>query len=237
MTGQQLLDLLTSILGNEAPSQTYMLQLINIAKSIIETKRPWKVLSTNNHSLVVTGANTSTNPFPLPDDFQRWLGDSSLTEGQLKLFDGNNNIQYLTQVPIEEILDYKNEFGRFAVDYEQNVFYITGVVPGTFTIYEYYIKNTPDITRATKWGRFPANLTTILAFDAACRWRLGTDYDDVAARNAEDNGKMVAMLMEALSAWDTELAIAAVNSIEYRGDQYNNNNTNYPGPRGARANY
>lgn len=237
MTGQDLLDLLKQILGGEGINQAYALQLINIARIRFEAMRPWKHLSTKDTSQVVTGSNTYKNPFPLPDNFQRYLGESELSEGAIKLFDGNNNIQYLTEVPIESILEYKNEFGRFAVDYFNKQFFITGVVPGTFNIQEYFIFDNNDIKVNTTWDHIPKRFHPILAFDAACRWRLGTDYDDVNARNADDNGKMVAMILESMSSWDTELAIAAVNSIEYRGDRYNNNNTNYPGPRGTRTNY
>ncbi len=229
MNGLQLIQLLSKILGGENISQTYALQLFNITKDIIEDKRPWKKLSVENHALTVTGSNTYKNPFPLTDDFRRYLGESTLAQGSIVLFDGNNNIQVLTEVPIENILFYKDTFGRFAVDYANDVFYITGVVPGTFNIYQYYIRTTDEITLTTKWQNFPKRYHPILAFDAACRWRLGTDYDDVNARNADDNGKVVNMMLDAMSSWDAELAISAINSIDYRNDRspnYLNNRSN-----------
>lgn len=169
--------------------------------------------------------------------FQRYLGESSLSEGSIVLFDGNNNVQYLTEVPIEEILNYKDQFGRFAVDYGNNLFYITGVVPGTFTIYQFYIQTTPDVTLTDAWQKIPARFHPILAYDACARWRLGTDYDDVNARNADDNIKMANNIFNAMASWDTELAISAVNSMDYRNDQFGGFlGQNYPGPRGTRAN-
>lgn len=246
MNGQALIDQITSILGGEQPNPVYLLQLINLSKDKIEMginpakpetagSRPWKVLSVNNHALTVTGSNRYTASFALPADFLRYLGESTLFQGSIVLFDGNNNIQYLKEIPIENVLYYKDQFGFFAVDYANNLFYIMGIVPGTFTIYQYYIKTTDPITLVTTWQNFPSRYHAILAFDTAARWRLGTDYDDVAARNADDNVKMVDGLFHAMESWDTELAISAVNGIDY-GDIYGNSgNNNYPGPRGVRA--
>lgn len=244
MNGQNLVDLVTSILGDESPNPAFILQLINIAKDRIEMginpslpgdagSRPWKVLSVKDISQVVTGANTYTNAFNLPTNFLRFLGESTLLQGSILLFDGQNNIQYLTEVPIENILFYKNTFGYFAVDYANNQFYITGIVPGTFTIYQYYIKTTTPITLATSWENFPTRFAPILAFDASARWRLGTDYDDVAARNANDNVQMASSIFKTMESWDTELAISAVNGIDYN-DRYGGLN-NWPGPRGTPA--
>lgn len=235
MTGQQLYDLVRQILGDEGPNVAYIMQLINLAKIVYEGGRPWKVLSVNNVTLTVTGSNTYTTPFPLPVNFNRFLGESTLSQGSIMLFDGNNNIQYLTEVPIEQILLYKNEFGRFAVDYANNVFYICGIVPGSFTIYQFYIENNDPITLETKWTRFPARFHPILAFNAAARWRLGTDYDDVNARNADDNEKMAKSIYETMEAWDTELAISAINSIDYQNNQYGTYWNNNIGPRGTRV--
>ena len=245
MNGQELIDLCTSILGDEQPNPAFMLQLINLAKDKIEaginpanpasaSSRPWKVLSTRSTAITITGANTYQTPHDLPTDFQRYLGESTLFEGSIVLFDGQNNIQYLIEIPIENILFYKNTFGYFAVDYAAGKFYVTGVVPGTFTAYQYYIKTTDAITLTTSWDNFPARFHPILAFDACARWRLGTDYDDVAARNADDNIGMVNGIFNSMESWDTELAISSINGIDYN-DRFGGPN-NFQGPRGVRYN-
>ena len=236
MTGQQLIDLVTSILGGEAPDDTYILALLNLSKTQYENKRAWKVLVSRDITKTVNGSNTYTTPFALPDNFKRYLGESSLTQGRLILFDGSNNVQYLTEIPYELILDYKDIFGYFAVDYANQQFYITGIVPGTFTIYQYYIKKTAQIAVGTSWTNFDSDFHPILAFDTAARWRLGTDYDDVNARNADDNMRMANNLYEAMASWDAEMAISAINNLDYP----NVNGADYRGisgigPRGIRA--
>lgn len=220
MNGQNLLDMLTQILDGEGPNQAYMLQLMNLARIKFEAMRPWKVLSSVDSSQTVTGANLYTTPFTLPSDFYRYLGESSLAEGSIVLFNISSYQKVtLTEVPIEQILNYRTEFGKFAVDYKNRIFYILGVVPGTYSVYQYYICRTPAITVATEWSFFDQNYAPILAFDAAARWRLGTDYDDIASLNASDNGKMVNDILESMSGWDTELALAAVNSIDYTNNR------------------
>ena len=246
MIGQEIIDLITSILGGETPDTTYLLQLINLSKVRIENginparedqgSRPWKVLLTLDKTKTVNSSNTYLTAFDLPDNFKRYLGESSLTQGRLILFDGSNNVQYLTEIPYELILENKDIFGYFAVDYSNRQFYITGVVPGTFTIYQWYIKKTEPITLATSWSNFDSDFHPILAFDTAARYRLGTDYDDVNARNADDNIKMVNGIFNAMASWDAEMAISAINNIDYP----NVNNSDFRGlsgigPRGVRV--
>lgn len=234
MNGTALYNLFVQILGDERPSQTLFLQLINNEKAILEMKRPWKVLSVVDNSQTVLGSNTYQTPFTLPADFVRLLGDSSLSEGSVVLYNaGANNFEYLTEIPIEQILMYKTNFGRVAVDYANGLFYITGVVPGSYAIYLYYIKFTDDITLLTSWTNFPARFHPILAYRAAARWRLGTDYDDVNARNADDNEAMAQRIEAAMFEWDQELALSAVNAIDYRG----NSDGRLNGPRGIRARF
>ncbi len=241
--GQDILDLLQSILAGEGIAQVYALQLINLARIRIEGLRPWKVLSTKDNSQTVSPATLYTTPIPLPSitggapaDFVRFLGESTLSEGSVVLFDGNTDVQYITQIPIENILANKDQYGSVAVDYGGGNMYFTGLIPKNYTVYQYYIGDFGDITVSTAWLRFPKRFWAALAFDAANHWRLGTDYDDVNARNATDNGKMAAELLEAMRLWDSELSIASVNALEYGAGYPNDNRSNGYGPRGVRRN-
>lgn len=236
--GQDILNMLQSILAGEGISQTFALQLINLARIRIEAQRPWKVLSTVDKSQTVTPANTYTNPISLPANFVRFLGESTLSEGSVVLFDGNTDVEYITEIPIENILSYKTQYSYVAVDYGSGQMYFTGLIPKTYTVYQYYIADYGDITLSTEWLKFPKRFWALLAFDAAAHWRLGTDYDDVNARNANDNAKMAAEILEAMRSWDSELAIASVNSIDYRNGNYPGaGNINGYGPRGVRAGF
>ena len=233
MDGQAIVDLVTKILGGDAPDETYILQLINLSKMKYERKRPWKVLVALDKADTVSGSSTYLVAHDTPDNFRRYVGESSLSQGLIILFDGANDILYLTEVPFEKILEYKDEFGHFAVDYGSQKFYITGIVPGNYKIYQYFIQKTDPITLATSWGNFDSDYHPILAFDAAAHWRLGTDWDDVNARNADDNGRMADQIYEAMASEDAEMAISAVNNIDYPVG--NNRGNTGIGPRGVRG--
>lgn len=236
--GQDLLDMLKNILGGEGISNAFALQLINLARIRIEAQRPWKVLSTVDSTQIVSPATTYTTPITVPANFVRYLGESSLAEGSVVLFDGNTDVEYITEIPIENILSYKDQYSFCAVDYGSNLLYFTGLIPKQYNVYQYYIADYGDITLATGWNKFPKRFWAILAFDAAAHWRLGTDYDDVASRNANDNYLMAQQIMTAMSKWDAELAISSVNALQYRNrNNGNGQGQNGVGPRGVYAGY
>lgn len=215
MNGQQLLTLISSILGDITIDQVYGLQLINIARNYIEMRRPWQVLKKKDTTQTVTGSNTYTTPFTVPTNLRRFL-----KEGSIKLFDGNNNIQTLKEVPFEDALAFKDAFGNFYVDFGQSLFYITGIVPGTFSVYVYYIANLGDITATTSWQGFPSEYHPILAFEVAAMYRLGTDYDVINARNADDNAMRSDMIYKSMTKWDAELSLGSVENLDYGLGKY-----------------
>jgi len=230
-----MVNFVTSILGGEAPDPLYILALINMSRLRYEKRRPWQVLKKVDSSQIVQGGNTYTTSFNLPTDFVRYVGESSLSEGSVVLFTEPDNKVTLTECPMELLLYEKNNWGKFAVDYGSRTFNICGLSPNQFNIYQYYIADFGDITLSTTWLRFNAynpNFALLLCFDAAARWRLGTDYDDVAAFNAEDNGKMANEIFASMSTWDTELSLSTVNSLNYRGGYQDPRSQ---GPRGVRA--
>lgn len=210
-----MIDFVTSILSGEKPSPTFILSLINISKTIREGMRPWQFLKKTDTSQTVSGSTLYTTPIPMPSDFGRWLN-----EGAITFFDGNNDVEDITEVPMETILYYKNSYGRYACDYANNQLFVMGLIPKLYTVYQNYIKRTPVITTATTWIGVPDEYKFLLCFDAASRYRLGTDYDDINARNADDNGKAATMIYEAMSEWDAQLAISAINAVDYKQDRY-----------------
>jgi len=230
MTGSQIIALTNSILGNEELDETFALQMINVIKNTIQLRRPWQVLKKKNTSVTVNGSNAWDTPHAMPSDFLRWIKD-----GELQLFDGTNYPQIATEVPFEDSLEYKNESFRFYCDYGALEFYITGIVPGSYTVYQWYIYNPGEITADTEWLRFPAIYHPILAYELAVMWRLGTDWDDVNARNADDNARRADMLYKAMELWDTNMALSQIRNIEYPQNKQGKNvgNTRNWGPRGT----
>lgn len=231
-----MIDFVTSLLGGETPSPQLILSLLNVEKDVVQDERPWQVLKKVDNSVVVTPSNTFTIPLPLPVDFSKFL-----LEGTMQLFDGNNDVQYISEVPIESQLNYKNEYGRFCANVGSGTFFLMGLIPKVYTVYLWFIQTTPDITPLTTWEKFPSRYHKLLCFGAAARYRLGTDYDDINARNADDNGKARDALLKSAERWDSDLAISAINAVDYKNDNYpgvagsQGNSRNRWGPRGVPA--
>lgn len=211
MTGTELYNLLTSILGNVEMDETYALQLMNTARMYIELRRPWQVLKKVDTSQTISTATTYTTPITIPSDFRRWL-----KEGSVMAFNSaQNDKEWLMQVPFEDQITYKDTFGYFYTDIGASKLYVMGTPPKTYTLYQFYIADYGDIATGTSWQKFPSTYHPILAFEAAAMERLGTSYDDVNARNANDNARRSDMIYKAMAKWDAELALSSVNSLDY----------------------
>ena len=101
----------------------------------------------------------------------------------------------------------------FWVDYVARVFYILANLSFAASINLYYKADFGDITLTTGWVGFRPRDAYALVYQAAARYRLGTDYDDVAARNGDDNYKTAEMLYKSMVMWDANLAL---NSYQHR---------------------
>lgn len=229
MTGTEILNLTASILGDENIDQTTGLQMLNTIRTYIEGRRPWQVLKKKDSSETVNGSNTFLTAHTMPSDLMRYLGN-----GTIQLYDGTNIPQECEEIPYEDLLLFKNEPFKFAADYGSRQFYITGEVPGTFTVWQWYIFDPGDITATSEWLRFPERFHPLLAFELAAMWRLGTDWDDVNARNADDNALRANLMYKAMEAWDNELALSQVKNLEYPQHMRGRGTREPFGPRGTR---
>lgn len=210
MTGQNLYDQLTSILNGENIDQTYALQLFNLARMDFESRRPFAVLKAKDTSqTALAGVNFNT-PYQMPSPGTPSQNAPYLTkyllQGAVRLVATNNpnNKASLLEVPFENQLDLQMG-DYFYADYAARQFYILANLPANFTIYQFFIADYGDITLATSWVGFLPRFHPALAFQAAARYRLGTDYDDINARNGDDNAKMAEMIFGAMVKWDDDI--------------------------------
>lgn len=235
MNGQEIITMANNLLNGENLDEDFALQMLNVVRGYVEMRRPWQVLKKKDTSQTVNGSNTYTNPITMPSDFRRWLGGR--TEGTIQLFDGSNYPQTCTEFPYEDILYHKNNAFEFACDYGAKQLYITGIIPGNFTVYQWYIYNPGDIALDTVWLRFPSEFHPLLAYELAAMWRLGTDYDDVNARNADDNARRADMIYKSMEKWDAALAGSQIKHIDYpQNKQGRNLDEGRWGPRGTKLN-
>jgi hypothetical protein len=210
--GSDYYTMVSNLLGGYQINSTLFYQLLNIARSNREMERPWMRLRKLDSSLLANTGDTYLTAKALQSDFRRFLNN-----GTIRLFDGNNTILYYTEIPFESRLEHKDDNSAYYVDYANLNLYLTGKVDKQYQIHLFYIYNPGDITVTTSWLNFPSEFHSILAFDVAAMWRLGADYDDQNARMGDENGKMAEVIKHAMHAWDNELALSAVENLDYYG--------------------
>lgn len=214
MTGTQLYNLLIQILGGEQIDQTYALSLFNLARYDMESRRMWRCLVATDTSLTApAGENVSTAynlNSPLTPSQSTPYFMQFLLEGGLVLVNTANTNQTMGLVEIApEYRIGSKGAGAFYVDYVNRKFYILANLSFAAQINQYFIADYGDITLTTSWVGFPPRFGNALVFQAAARYRLGTDYDDIAARNAEENYKASEDMYKAMVRWDANLALNA----------------------------
>ena len=208
MTGNELLTLSDEVNGGASIGATLSLQLLNLAKAMVEQQRPWMVLRDTDTSKTVTA---STSAWQTAIDlstimrFNRFYGDEPI-----KNFDGTNRIDYFREVPFNKRLFYKDATGTFVFKHGSMTLYLNGSV-NAGTLYTDYIKDSADIEANddNAWTLFPTWAHPILAFIANGIHKGGIDFDDVNRLMAPDNRATAATIMAMLANWDNELQLAA----------------------------
>lgn len=229
MTGVQLATFAEEINGGASIGATLLEQLLNMAKALIEQRRPWMVLRATDTSKTVTTGNTWQTAIDLSTiaRFNRFY--ESADTAPIILFDGTNRYQPYRQVPFEQRLLYKDVPHTFVSDEANKTLYLNGTVPFAGTLYINHIKDGADIDiddgSASAWA-FPSWSHPLLAFYAVGIHKGGIDFDDINARMAPDNRAQAVALLQMLETWDSEKQLQAVQNIDpyNRDDQWRGDN-------------
>ena len=212
MTGTQLETLCTELNGGASIGSTFLFQLINLAKGIVENRRPWMTLRSTDISVAVLAGNTwqtalSTAGIPR---FSRFYG-----EHPIKLFDGNNGITAYSQRPFSSRLFSRSDPTTFVYDESAQTLYLNGSVPYAGTLWIDHLKNSPDIMDddSSTWT-FPSWSHPLLGLMAVAMNKGGVDYDDINARMVPQQQAQALQIMQALEAWDNERQLSAVSQTD-----------------------
>jgi hypothetical protein len=202
--------LLTQILQGETIDVNLALALINVARLDFEGRRPWQVLKASAPPVPVAGGGNYTTPYTLPSPSTPSLATPylmrHLLNGGIRLANAQGQVQKtLKQVPYENQLDYQGQ-EYFYVDYANRLLYILANLPAAYFLWQFFIADFGDITTTTSWVGFPPTYAKALVYNAAARYRLGVDYDDLGARNAEDNYKTGEIIYTAMVMWDAQIS-------------------------------
>lgn len=208
MTGQELWDLNTSILGGRQMGDTLFFQLVNMAKRSRESKRPWARLRTEDTSMSFSQSDVSEKD--LPADFIKTY-EYRPGKGKLQLIDSDGNVEQMTQIDFEERHKYATQFGYFYINQGTSKLGITGTPDRAYTAHLFYIAATPSITLTTSWSKFPEDYHPVLAFDVAIINKGGIDWDTVNANQVPYNASTIRDLESSMAMWDAELQQSSLN--------------------------
>jgi len=225
MTGQQLYDnVITPTLGGEEIDINYALVLVEAARADFEGRRLWQGLKGKDGSQTVNSGNTPTTAFQIPNPatpslatpgFMQYLPNR---EGKcvLRLVNtGNaNDVREIPMIEYEEQYQHQNE-DVFYADYPNSQIYLLGTFTASYKIWQMFKADFGAITVSSSWNGFNARFMPMLGLQACARYRLGADYDDLNARNADDNFNAAEAMYKAAMKWDVERSLQAAQSRNF----------------------
>ena len=203
-TGAELKTFITSLNAEAAIDDTLLDVLVDNARAVLEEERPWMVLRKVNTSKTVTTSNTWETAIDLSTitDFSRFY-----SEVPVRLFDGNNRVEYYALVPFDRRLEYKDVSGTAVYDENAKTLYLNGVISFSGTLYISYISSSTAIdltSESTVWTSFPSRFLPILGYYAVGIYKGAIDYDDINREMLPANAEVLSALKDAMERWDSE---------------------------------
>lgn len=198
MTGTEIKTLTESIL-DESIEETMFLNLLNVAKNLVEDMRPWELLKSEDSTKVHSQGDNYLTAKTLPTNFKY---DYAMIVG----------LDEFNQVPFTEKYAYKDSARKYYIDLAGNSFYLTGNGTGN-TVHLFYIKNTDDIDLTTSWS-FPTRFHPLLAFYIVGFIMGGQDADEIYRMMAPENKIQMTAIQNSMISWDDTLKLRAI------GDSY-----------------
>ena len=209
-TGVELTTFITSLNGGATIDADLLDVLVDNAKTIIEEERPWEVLRKTNSDLTVTTGNTWETEHDLSDieDFSRFYGEF------IKIFDGNNRIDYIRLVPFDRRLENKDNGGTACYDENSKTLYLNGTIAFSGTLWIPYISTstTVDLTSTDAvWTVFPSRFLPILGYYAISIHGGAIDYDSINRQMSPERRETVRALKNSMEEWDNSKQLNALN--------------------------
>lgn len=171
----------------------------------LELEREWVVLRKLNTSISVDTSTTWETEKDLPNDF--------LTAR--KVYVGSMNGQTLTEIAFDNIIQYKDIPGYFAIDYANKKIYFTGVFSQSYTVYLYYKKSIVDegesVVADTEFP-WPGKTALVLAYRMAQHHKAGVDGDEVNFQMTPEQAREYKELKNSLIQWDVNLQLKAMSN-------------------------
>ena len=201
-TGAELTTFVTGLNADADIDATLLDVLVDNAKTVLEAERPWVALRRTDVSLsLVYGENAAVTMSI--SDFANFNGDTPI-----KLYDGDNRIDYYRQVPFDRRLEYKDVSNTFCYDKYNDLLYFNGIVAFAGTLYINYVASTAAVDLAAKtavWSQFPPRFLPILGYYAIGINKGAIDYDSINRQMLPGNDVVLEALRKAMYTWDDNL--------------------------------
>lgn len=223
MNRDLLYDFTTSILDGFEMDLTLFYTFLDVAQSNREGYRPWVILRTIDATQTAAVGNSFLTAKTLPIDFKKTYNRFPivLTDSQ------GNVVRKLRQIPISEKNQYKDDAGKFYINFTTGQYFICGAQSQSCTINLSYIKRTTKVSSAASntWAfdTYDDAFSKVLGLDVAVMHKLGVDYDQINAVQADANARLAQMIINGMAEWDSELAQNAQEGI----DMGTNSNTGF----------
>lgn len=221
MTGPELATLATEVNGGDSIGDTLLFQLLNIARQMVEKRRPWMLLRRTDTSKTVQASAASA--------WQTGIDLSSITRfsrfydsdiAPIRLFDGNRTYVDYWLKPFEDRLRYIDRPSTACYDESTKTLYLNGSIQFSGTLYINYIRDSGDVENSdsSSWA-FPPYAHPLLAFMAVAIHKGGIDFDDINERMAPDNRAVALSLMSMLENEDNEKQLSAIRNTDPYADR------------------
>jgi len=137
MTGPDLATFCEEINGGASINDTLLEQFLNLAKAMVEQRRPWVILRSTDTSKTVSASSASAWQTAIDlSTITRFNRFDDWDEGcAIKLFDGNQTFVKYRQVPFARRLEHIQRPGTFVYDENGKKLYLNGNVPFAGTLY------------------------------------------------------------------------------------------------------
>lgn len=206
-TGVQLSTFINGLNLDADIDPTLLEVLVGTAQATLEEERDWKVLKKTNTSLSATTASTWQTEYSLSGitDFSRFYGDFPI-----RVFDGDNRIEYFHQVPWDRRLEFKDINNTFVHDANSGKIYLNGSLSFSGTVYLNYVATLPEIDLSSEsaiWTVFPKRFRAVLGFYAIGIYKGAVDYDSINRQMLPENRATLQALKNAMEKWDNELQL------------------------------
>lgn len=228
MNGEDLTTLCTGLNGGATIDSDLLTALVAQGRSILFNERDWVFLRRTDTTVTVSASTSSWNTSISISgiaDFSRFYQDD--LGYQIKLFDGNNMIEYYRQVPWSKRLEYKDVPNTFVHDFAGKKIYINGNIPfaGTLYINIIMIPTPIDLTSEIDLetaGSFPVpsrlRFADILAYYAIGVNKGAVDFDSINREMLPNNKEALVALKSSMEKWDTNLQLAEQMATDPTGE-------------------